>query len=112
MERVEREPDGLPVIRVDVAAHRQHFAAASHPVIERAWESATSPDQDRAKQWDKRLEQLMEEMRQRRESLPVFVEEVADHILETLAPSASQDEVTKLINIAISWGRLEESWEP
>jgi signal transduction histidine kinase len=57
------------------------------------------------------VQQLIEDMRQRRESLPVFVEEVADHILETLAPSASQEEVTKLINVAISWGRLWQGWE-
>lgn len=111
LERVEREPDGLPVIRVDVAAHRRHFAEASDPVIERAWEQATSADEARAEQRGQRLEQLMEEIRQRRESLPVFVEEVADHILETVAPSASQEEVTKLINVAISWGQLQQSWE-
>jgi len=57
------------------------------------------------------LEHLIEEMTKRRESLPAFVEEVADHVLETVAPSASQEEVTKLINVAISWGWLWESWE-
>ena len=111
LERVEREPDGLPVIRVDVAAHRQHFAEASDPVIERAWERATSASEANVEQRTERFERLFEEMKQRRESLPVFVEEVADHILETLAPGASQAEVTKLINVAINYEGLWESWE-
>lgn len=104
LDRVERAPEGLPVIHVDVAAHRQHFAEASDPVMERALNRAISPAEERMEQREERLQKLVEELRQRRESLPVFVEEVADHILETLAPSASQEEVTKLINVAINRG--------
>lgn len=103
LERVERAPDGLPAIHVDVAAHRWHLADVSDPVMERAMERAISAGEESLEQL-KRLEKLSEEMRQRRESLPVFVEEVADHILETFAPSASQEDVTKLINAAIDRG--------
>jgi signal transduction histidine kinase len=117
LERVEREPEGLPVIRVDVAAHRQHLAEASDPVIERVIARAEPPRATAADH--KRLEEQLERMRERRELLPAFVEEVADQIVETLAPSASQEEVTRLINVAIrsefwdGWGPSERRgpWE-
>ncbi len=117
LERVEREPEGLPVIRVDVAAHRQHLAEASDPVIERVIARAELPRATAADH--KRLQEQLERMRERRELLPAFVEEVADQIVETLAPSASQEEVTRLINVAIrsefwdGWGPSERRgpWE-
>jgi hypothetical protein len=114
LEHVEREPEGLPVIRVDVAAHLVHFAEASDAMRARdarlraARRVLPEPLADVAPD-----EQLMHEMgdaadverqiRETRESLPMFLEEVADRILETVAPSASQEEVTRLINIAINW---------
>lgn len=96
LERVERAPEGLPVIRVDVAAHRRHFAKASDHVMPREIGPHTPAHRES-------MEHFIEEIRERSELLPAFVEEVADHILETLAPSSSQDEVTKLINAAINW---------
>src|SRR5262249_53891049 len=45
-------------------------------------------------------EGLAEELK---DSLPTFLEEVADQILEVVAPNASREEVTKLINAAIDW---------
>jgi signal transduction histidine kinase len=96
LERVERAPEGLPAIHVDVAAHRQHFAEARDHVLQREVGPHTPAHRES-------VAHSIEEMRERREQLPVFLEEVADHIRETLAPSASQDEVTKLINVAINW---------
>lgn len=102
LERVERAPEGLPAIRVDVAAHRRHFAEAGDRAEAREVRGtrlqATPPEL--AQQIREEDEQTIEKLR---EWLPVFVEEVADEILETLAPDASQEELTRLINIAINW---------
>jgi signal transduction histidine kinase len=85
LERVGRAPQGLPAIHVDVAAHRRHFAEASGQVKAQL---QTAP---------------AEEAEAMRESLPTFLEEVADQIQEIVAPNASREEVTKLINAAINW---------
>lgn len=111
LERVERAPDGLPAIWVDVAAHRQYLAEASDPVVERAMERAITATKEEGEQRQELFLQLTEALRSKRETLPVFVEEVADHILETLAPEASQDEVTSLINAAISWEGLWDRYK-
>lgn len=101
LERVERQPEGLPAIRVDVAAHRRHFAVArDHFLKARDARFQATPAEVRDHERMARQEQQVLEMR---ESLPAYVEEVADHILETLAPNAPQEEVTKLINVAINW---------
>jgi hypothetical protein len=92
LERVERAPDGLPVVGVDLAAHRRHFAEACDRL--RAARLEVTPVE---------VELEEQQIQDLRESLPVFVGEVAEHVVETLAPSASQAEVTKLVNVAISW---------
>lgn len=94
LERVERAPEGLPVIRVDVAAHLRHFAKASDALRER---TASGRDEWADAKYDE------QQIRKVRESLPEFLDEVADRITETLAPTASQEEVTRLINVAINW---------
>lgn len=82
LERVGRSPEGLPVIHVDVAAHRRHVADASDRVGARL---QTTTAEEVA------------------ESLPTFLEEVTDRILELVAPNASREEITKLTNAAIDW---------
>jgi signal transduction histidine kinase len=108
LERVERAEEGMLTIQIDMAAHRRHFAEASDRVY-RAWNARfqAKPDEEA---WDllQREQQIREQqIREMRESLPAFLEEVTDLITETLAPNASQEEVTKLVNIAINW----ELWE-
>ncbi|HEU4732569.1 MAG TPA: hypothetical protein VFT22_31960, partial [Kofleriaceae bacterium] len=92
LERVERAADGLPVVGVDLAAHRRHFAEACDRL--RAARLEVTPVE---------VELEEQQIQDLRETLPVFVEEVADHVVESLVPAASQDEVTKLVNVAISW---------
>ena len=82
LERAGRAPEGLPAIHVNVAAPRRHFAEASDHVMAQL-QAAPS-----------------EELR---ESLPTFLEEVADQIREVVAPNGSREEVTKLINAMIDW---------
>jgi signal transduction histidine kinase len=102
LERVRRAPGGIPTIQVDVAAHHRHFAEACDHIY-RAW-NARFQSMPAEEEWDHDLVRREEQqIRDMRESLPAFLEEVADHITETLVPNASQEEVTKLINIAINW---------
>src|SRR5262249_44778116 len=88
----ERAPEGLPVIRVDLATHRRHFAEASERFQTWSMQRRTTPPG---------LE--IQQLRELQELLPAFVEEIADHIVESLAPDASQEEVTELVNVAIDW---------
>jgi signal transduction histidine kinase len=111
LERVEREPDGLPVIRVDVAAHLRHFAEASDCADKtreaRLARLRIGSTWGEPEEQQHLAEQIWREERQQieklRETLPAFLEEVADQILETVAPNASQEELTKLVNVAINW---------
>ncbi|WP_437669326.1 ATP-binding protein [Sorangium sp. So ce131] len=100
LERVERAPEGVPAFRADLAAHRRHFATCyDRDVEERPERLRQQSPEMQQKIWQEEERQI-EELR---ESLPAFVEEVADQILETLAPDASSEELTRLVNVAISW---------
>lgn len=104
LERVARAPDGLPVIHVDLAAHRRHFATATDHLSAQTARRRTEPaDAEREKHIRGQEIEDQKQIREMRELLPVFVDEVADNIVETLAPSASQEELTKLVNVAINW---------
>lgn len=104
LERVERAPDGLPSIRVDVAAHRRYLAEL-HDRIQA--DTAILPDAARTRSV---LQELLQQQRvvgsgiesqELRGKLPALLYELADRITETVAPYASQDAVAELINIAL-----------
>ncbi|WP_437923326.1 sensor histidine kinase [Sorangium sp. So ce291] len=100
LERVERAPEGVPAVRVDLAAHRRHFVACCDRDQEERTERLLGLPVELQRTISRETEKEIEELR---DSLPAFVEEVADQILETLAPGASPEELTHLINVAISW---------
>ncbi|WP_437629832.1 ATP-binding protein [Sorangium sp. So ce854] len=100
LERVERAPHGLPAVRIDIAAHRRHFVACCDRDQEERAERLLGLPPELQRTTSRETEEEIEELR---DSLPAFVEEVADQILETLAPNASSEELTHLINVAISW---------
>lgn len=83
LERVERASDGAPVIRIDHAAHMQHFLKEG--------------DQSGGV-WDAERADVL------RRNLRPFVDLVAYRILDRIAPGASSDDVVALINTAISLG--------
>lgn len=104
LERVERTPEGLPWVRIDMAAHRQHFAVDCDRANERR-EARLEQLLGRGEEttaWTRLAHEERQQQRQLGESLTKFVEDVADRILEALAPGASAEELTRLINVAIS----------
>ena len=81
LERVERAPGGTLMIQVDEAAHRRHFAAASDALYAARKARSQSltgevPDREGMEREDEQIQML-------RESLPTFLEDVADRITET-----------------------------
>src|SRR5262245_2129103 len=92
LERIERAPDGAPEIRIDIAAHRQYFAACQDRWYE---QEAPGLRPELLREREKHIHHL-------RDSLPAFVEEVADQILDTLAPAPSPEQLATFVNVAIS----------
>lgn len=81
LERVARTPDGVPAVRLDIAAHRRRFLDALDQLPEH-----------------KRTSERVETFRR---DLPQLVELLAAEIQEHLAPDASADELAELIDVAI-----------
>ena len=102
LERAARAREGLRCVHIDLAAHRRHFVDAWEDIMAtRKLREDDAPPAPWLRDVQRKQDQLLRNMR---EHLPTFVEEVADQLIESLVPETYTDELATLIQVAIFRG--------